>query len=568
VALLVVLLVPLALWGADRAGVLTPSVAVLAATATGLAAAPLARLLPDGWTVGDFELDWSLPRLYAAFFGALGVLWLAVVASHLLLFPEADVPLTWPVGVFRPRAPAGLADALVDVLATVGVVGAGAELAFVRPIRPLGVVAAGAGAAVLLGFLGRVERRGLGSIFGLGVVLVFLTNLSQGRHRGLVRPLLGLRGHEEQYYEAVPRVDSGADFLAAFNRIQSTLPLHAETHPPGAVLLYYYPHELVANPVFVGSVLAVLALLSVFYVHALVRRLYDGETASFVSLAFVLLPAVQIYSYSSLDAVVALAFAGALYHYVRFVDDGAPLHALVAAGFVTLSMLLTFLGAFFLGVVGLDQLRRNGVSVRAVRDGAAVYVPIALALGLLLVATGFDWLAAFEHARAAESEAVGGSLYALADPVSYVYTRVESLLEPLVFFTPLLGALAYRGLRDPVRSRRPAGDWGTDRESPRRVRDGGAETRRSARPDDPTSRLDEGGWFAAYALFGFGLMLLTGAPHTGETARSGMFLLPFLLLPVASHVSKLRVGPPELRTMALLVGGQSLLMQLFGFYMW
>lgn len=548
VALLAVLL-PFALWSVAALGTLTPRTVAVAAIGAALASVAVARGAPERPPLprGRFGFDSSLRRIYAAFVVAYAVGGATAVVVKLFAFPGANISLTWPISIVRPRAPVGSVDLITRALAGAGVIGEPTSIAFVYPLSPLDVIAAVLAVAVLLRFLRSVERRSIVGIYGLGVVTVVLTNLAQGYERGYVFPLIGRETVGSQYYPVARDLPSGVEFLARFNEIQSTLPLHPETHPPGAVLLYYYLDLLLGAPLYVGTALALLSLLSVFYLYGLVARLYDRRTAFFVSLLFVLLPAVQIYAYSTIDAFVMFLTVGGLYHYVRFAREGHPGHALLAAGYVVAGMLVTFLGTFLIGIVGLDQFRRNRRSVRSVLGVAAVVVPVALAFALLYVATGFDWIAAFDAARAAEAADAGGSIYALAAPVSYVFTRLESIAEPLLFLTPLGVALAYRGLRDP-----PAA-YGEDA---------------GDRLDALSARFDEGAWFAVYALIGFAGLLVAGVYHTGETGRAAMYVYPFVALAIASHVSRIEVGRPELRAAALLVFGQAVLMQLFGFYFW
>jgi hypothetical protein len=61
-------------------------------------------------------------------------------------------------------------------------------------------------------------------------------------------------------------------------------------------------------------------------------------------------------------------------------------------------------------------------------------------------------------------------------------------------------------------------------------------------------------------------MLLSGAMKVGEAARICLYLFPYLLLPAVAALDG--QGPSAWRRVPALVLGQSLLMQLFGFYQW
>jgi hypothetical protein len=86
-------------------------------------------------------------------------------------------------------------------------------------------------------------------------------------------------------------------------------------------------------------------------------------------------------------------------------------------------------------------------------------------------------------------------------------------------------------------------------------------------------------WRGARSLGGTGLvfwasiltlaaMFASGAFHAAETARACLFIYPFLLLAVTPQFSDQAVSLAHIRTLPLLVFGQSLLMQLFGDYFW
>jgi hypothetical protein len=181
-------------------------------------------------------------------------------------------------------------------------------------------------------------------------------------------------------------------------------------------------------------------------------------------------------------------------------------------------------GVLFLGPValGLVLWRRNGWARLA-----AVAALVVVAWGLVYLATGYDQWLAFR--TGSQLENTGGFLL-LANPRGYLWYRLGAVLEIGFYFTPFLCLLVPRGLR------------ALGREQPE-----------------------------ARVLFWLGLgtvaaMLLSGAMKIGEAARICLFLVPFLMLPIAAAWKSL--GAPRQRWLLGLVFAQSLLMQLFGFYQW
>ena len=61
---------------------------------------------------------------------------------------------------------------------------------------------------------------------------------------------------------------------------------------------------------------------------------------------------------------------------------------------------------------------------------------------------------------------------------------------------------------------------------------------------------------------------LTGAYRTGETARAALFMVPFLVLPIAGRIASMDSGGGDFRRLAAVVFLQALGMQLVADYWW
>ena len=379
------------------------------------------------------------------------------------------------------------------------------------------------GGAWVIHFL---RRRGfpLPYVGGFGLLLILLSNAIQGVPKGFFNPIAGGRAPEQYYHDAL-HVSSVATLLRNFAILQPLLHTHARTHPPGAVLLFYGLHTCLGLlPWQIAVVFAGAAtLLSAWAFPRLVRNVLPSDRAfsGYGTLLFLLLPAVQIYYCATLDAVIAALLLCSL---AVWSDSPTRRNTLLASAFVAAASFLTF-GVVWVvpALITLDAARGRYTRWLALLVALAVFYVVLKGL------TGFDYLAAARLASHLENPR---GFRLLVEPISYAFTRIEDVSEILVFFGPFLTALLWRGLR-----RNPS-----------------TENTRDARA------LFAGGTTSLLLLF------LSGAFHTGETARACLFLYPILLLPV---LSTMRTAEERDRTLLLLlVLAQTVLMQACGNYFW
>ena len=358
-------------------------------------------------------------------------------------------------------------------------------------------------------------------LVALGALLVLGTNLIHGPQYGLANPHAG----EHQYYHDAAQVSSAGDFLRQFNATQPQLGCHARTHPPGAVLAIYGLTEVFDSKAGVSIAIALLAVgLAGTFFFGILAYDFDRHTCGYVTLLFLLVPSMQIYCCATLDALIAGCFLGVLF----FIRHPHPVVS-VAGGVVGLfcASMLTF-GTCFLGPVlfGVEIVTR-----RSVRRSAAITAAVGLLYASIYWLTGFDYLQAFRLASALENPQ-GFMLF--AEPASYVITRFEDVADIVWYFGPFLLVLFAGGLRVMWRTGAYPGALAT----------------------------------AGLGLFTLAAMFLSGAFRTGETARACLFIVPYLMLPVAAYLHHRGSTDQDKRVLAWLVFGQSLAMQTFGGYYW
>lgn len=432
----------------------------------------------------------------AAFIAAVLVLNLGarLVYAHIVKF---DLTTFWPLGMSLPRRPA-----LYQVAMAVVVV-----VLFYAGVR----------------LLRRAAYR-LGPVIGAAVVLVVATNLLQGWSIGFRTPMAGGGSAGIQYYHDALAIESAGEFVRRFGERQEHLLVHSRTHPPGAVLSIYLLHRMLGDPAAIAlAVAGVSTVLSLLFLHGILVK-EPGETAlaRYVVLLFALIPAVQIYYAASLDALVAAFLLGAAYF---LVDRRTAVGISGSFVCIALASFMSFGFLFILPVILLTELLRYRRIVRTA-------ITIALLIALYVVVervTGFNYLTSFATAASLENPS-GFMLFAC--PASYLFTRLESVLEIIVFFGPFLALAAVRGFR-PIR---------------------------------PAASILSTMTIVAVATLA--AMLLTGAFRTAETARCCLFIYPFLMFPVARYLEREPLAPREETVLLCVVFAQTVCMQLFGYYFW
>ncbi len=407
------------------------------------------------------------------------------------------------------------------------------------PEAPLFAVAAIAVFIVATVYLLRTDRTSIVPVVVAGVVLAVLTTLTHGVGPGLLRPLSAPGSYERAaigiadpggYYEAAVAVTDPIRFLKTFEFQQLGLPLHARTHPPGAVFTFYLFEVLLPSSLAVSLVVGTLSLaLSAVLLFRVLETYYPRDVAQFTTFLFVLLPAVQIYTLTTLDIVITVVMLAAVYCFTR---ESQLVAAFGTLAFVFVASTQTFVFVFVLLVLAAFA------AIRPAKRRPLVVVLLGLVGAYALLAVVFDFNYLNSFAIASEQQNPGGFLL-FAEPLRYLYTRIEDVAEILLFFTPYLGLLALAGTRVLRRGARGL----------------------STRDREPLVL------FGAAVVSILGLFA-GGVYHTGETARGALFVYPFLMLPVAAALRATNASWRRRALLAAAVFGQTLLMQLVGDYWW
>ncbi|MBU0714248.1 MAG: hypothetical protein KJ964_02690 [Verrucomicrobia bacterium] len=374
--------------------------------------------------------------------------------------------------------------------------------------------------------------RGLFATWMFGLVLIILGNLIQGNVDIAFRQPLYGSIVPFQYYDDALKIYSWREWLNAFNAHQTELFVHSKTHPPFAVLLHYLVIQFLGNhPLRVAGVFILISSLSIVLMGFIFNELgLERKNRNGLVILFSVIPAINIYTAVSLDGVIlttcVLYLLGLiiLVHRPNFAMSGM---LLLVSGII-LTNLLTFVGIFLFAVGALV-----GVMEYIFKRKPGVLIATGVAMGLFgLLIYGLNQFGHYNHIQAFFTAAhVENPLgfQGLTRPLNYVVTRVECVSELALFFS--IGCLAVLFRKD----RLQLSFW--------------------ANGDDVVR-------IALAAIVTLGGMFVAGLNHTGETARSCLYIYPFLLL--MFYKSDIFL----IRDLIVLAGLQTVLMQLCCYYFW
>ncbi|MGY5873751.1 MAG: hypothetical protein RTV72_16000, partial [Candidatus Thorarchaeota archaeon] len=353
-------------------------------------------------------------------------------------------------------------------------------------------------------------------------------------------------GGATEIFGDMVRVDSIIDFISNYETLQPLLTTHANTQPPGAVLFVYILYLFLGSPDLIAIGLCVIAAIgSAFFLRGIIQQLFDDDYARYATFLYLILPAVQVYYLANIYAIVATLSLGVVYFYLHSDRKIAAVGTFLSLFLLTF---ITFLSVFMVFFIFIYEILKANSVVEAKGIGARLKVtlksmkyPIILSLcvgavyGLLIITLGFNYINAFLYASSLENP---NGFMLLSNPVEYLTTRIQDVLDIVIFFGPVLSVLAYRGL----------------------------VTLRNEAAQDPDSSKKYN--LVLAALIALGLLFLTGAPKKGETARICMFILPFLLIPVITYIQKTNMSRRDKIILLVLVFGQAVILQLFGIWVW
>lgn len=344
---------------------------------------------------------------------------------------------------------------------------------------------------------------------------------SKGWETGFVVPITGSSVIGYQYYHDALKITDAIDFVNNFERMQPYLLIHSRTHPPGAILIIYLLLKILGSPALISILIGIVSVtLSTFFLYKILSIEFKEDLSGYVTFLFILIPSIQIFYVATNDALIATFLLGSLYFYL---GRRSPINMIGSLFFLFLASFLTFTFVFILPVmIGYELLIRKDF----LRSGYMI-LSMGLIYALIDILFNYNYVNSFMIASAIENR---HGFMPLSEPVTYLFTRIEGIFEIILFFGPFLSLLMVMGLRTQKRIR---------------------------------SNLMTITWLALLSLLA---MLGAGTFRTAETARTALFIYPFLIIPVAYYLQKYNVSLKEKNVLMYLVFAQTILMQTFGFY--
>jgi len=383
----------------------------------------------------------------------------------------------------------------------------------------------------------------------LGLILIVGTNLIHGWQMGIAGAITQDITRGAEIYNDAIKIKNVFEFISNYETIQPSLGVHSRTHPPGAVIFIYFLYLLFKDPGLIAIALcSISTILSSYFLNGIFKRYFDEKLSKFMTLLFLLLPAVQIYYLANIYAIVISLILGVIFFYFHPNKKKGIIGAsicLFLATFISFMSFFIVLCLFIFEMIKFRTAFKAGENNLGTNKFIQLYKnlnKLIIIIGsvvsiysLFLVLFGFNYLNAFLYASESENSQ-GFAL--IANPIKYIVTRVANILDILIFFGPILIVLCYRGFKI---------------------------LKEESKINKDISSIYKLFVSAIIALI---TIFLIGAYDHGETARAAIYIYPFLLLPVAIYLKKEKFPQIELKKLIILIFLQTLLMQLFGFYIW
>ncbi|MFW9997462.1 MAG: hypothetical protein ACFFD4_35790 [Candidatus Odinarchaeota archaeon] len=387
------------------------------------------------------------------------------------------------------------------------------------------------------------------SLVAGGIALIIGTNLIHGWQAGIEAPI---GGPLEIFSDAI-KIDNIISFISNYEYLQSSLSVHAQTQPPGAVTIIYLLYVVFGTPSLIAISLCIIAsFLSAYFIYGIFTRFFDEDLSKYTVFLYLLLPAVQVYYLANIYAIVASLVLGVIHFYLhpdKKISIIGSLACFFLGTFISFLFIYTGLLLFLFEVLRVWYQRKlHQTSIK--NEGGFTWVNalmssfqkltiiatgLAVFYGLVFFISGFNYINAFLYASNLENP---GGFMLLTNTLQYFITRIQNVLDILIFFGPILIVLCYRGLNI---------------------------LKEEAHVDTVASQK----YLLVLSAIGALLLLfLTGTPKKGETARICLFILPFLLIPVTEYLEKEKPANMEKNILLLVVFGQAVVMQLIGTYVW
>ncbi|MBD3405227.1 MAG: hypothetical protein GF411_03710 [Candidatus Lokiarchaeota archaeon] len=374
-----------------------------------------------------------------------------------------------------------------------------------------------------------------------GFLLIISTNFIHGWFIGIYSAI----GSSNEILTDAMAITNPLEFISMYVENQGSLTTHAQTQPPFAVLTMHLFYVVFQEPGVIAIALCgVATLFSAFFIDGIYRKYFGEETSRYAVLLFLVLPAVQVYYLANIYAMVATYAAGMLYFYLQddqFTKILGSAVCFILGSFTSFLFVYMALFLFLFEVVHYLKTRTPSSFLEQFQSFMhSIWKLIAIGIIggvfyiLLWLGLGFNYVDSFLHASSVENP---NGFMLVDNPLNYLITRVQDVMDILVFVGPILTVLAVLGFHM----------WNE--------------------MDQDTDVIEILSIFVA-SVIALGLLFLTGAPKKGETARICMFILPMILLPVIYYLKEKNVRKRDWILLLIMTFLQAATMQLLAIWVW
>lgn len=365
----------------------------------------------------------------------------------------------------------------------------------------------------------------LGNLIILATSLIISVNLLNGVIYGLEHPFT----YHLSSYTELRNIDNIFKFIKNFEAYQlSGANFQYITHPIGAILFFCFLYKIFYFPHIMSLIIGFMSIgLSGFFIYRVMKRILKNKDLSLnITFLFLVLPAIQIFYLANLYAIVATAFLGVIFYYFH---PNRKIRLIGTFIFIIISIALTFMSIFLLIFILLDSLVIRRTKVIFI-DFIIIFISLGVVYIFTLLFFDYDYINSFLIASQLENP---NGFRLLSNPIDYFFTRIEDILEIIIFFGPFLLILFFRGLK-------------------------------ILQEKDYKVHF----YHVLSAIFILITFLILGVYKTGETARSANYILIFLLIPIAFYFKKYNYSQEELNHLFNFVFIQTFIMQFIGWYIW
>ena len=328
----------------------------------------------------------------------------------------------------------------------------------------------------------------------------------------------------QQVYHSAMKVSDPILHLKSFNTNHKQLLMHERTHPPGYALVIYFLLQITKNSAIISILILIISVaLSAIFLNGIISYYWKEKNFSlYLTLLFFLLPSVAIYYCATVDAIVCTLFLGIIYFFIY------PQRLISVVGSSILLFLcssISFIAPFFcIGTIFFISIVKKSL----LKKFFLILIILIINCFIVKIALNFDYFLAFKTASAIEYPK--GSML-INDPWNYVYTRIEVILELLLFYGPLMIFLTVLGIKEIFKK-----------------------------------KIEYLIPFILSAIL-IVIAIFISMMRTGESARIALFLYPILLLLAGIYIkNNLTISEKKIILYALYL--QTIGMQLFACYIW